>query len=87
MRRIGSPGCARAISGHAATPPTSDMNSRRLIAFPEAKDKASYPPKLARKGVGRSAFAGFEIDDQLELGWLLGHTNLVAARLSPNFGN
>src|SRR5262245_25743920 len=24
--------CARAASGHAATPPTSDMNSRRLTA-------------------------------------------------------
>src|SRR5262245_26781194 len=34
--------CARAISGHAAAPLRSDMNSRRLIASPEAKDSPSY---------------------------------------------
>ena len=28
--------CARAGSGHAAAPTTTDMNSRRLIAAPEA---------------------------------------------------
>src|SRR5262249_29855970 len=36
-------GCAGAASGHAATapPPSKLMNSRRLIAFPEAQDSAS----------------------------------------------
>jgi hypothetical protein len=35
MRRIRSPGCARAASGHAAAPlPKSVMNSRRLMGSP-----------------------------------------------------
>ena len=51
MRRIRSACCARAASGHTAAPPSSVMNSRRLIASPEAQDKASYRLKLAhRKG-------------------------------------
>ena len=42
MRRIRSACCARAASGHvAAAPPIRLMNSRRLIAAPEAQDKAS----------------------------------------------
>src|SRR5262249_31857515 len=32
---------AALASGHAAAPPRSVMNSRRLIASPEAQDKAS----------------------------------------------
>ena len=35
-------GCACVACGHAAAPPRSVMNSRRLIAAPEAKDRASY---------------------------------------------
>src|SRR5262245_8688462 len=31
MRRIRSPCCARAVTGHAAAPPSSDMNSRLLL--------------------------------------------------------
>src|SRR5262249_52485540 len=31
--------CARALSGHVAALPRSVMNSRRLIAFPEAQDQ------------------------------------------------
>ena len=43
MRRICPDCCARKASGQAtAEPPTSVMKSRRLIAFPEAKDKQSY---------------------------------------------
>src|ERR1041384_1858825 len=38
---------ARAVSGHAATPLRSVMNSRRLIAAPEAQDGASYRVKPA----------------------------------------
>jgi hypothetical protein len=34
MRRIRSACCARAASGHIATPPANVMNSRRLIACP-----------------------------------------------------
>jgi hypothetical protein len=38
MRRIASDCCARAASGHAAAPPSSVMNSRRLIgSLPPAK--------------------------------------------------
>jgi hypothetical protein len=32
--------CARAASGHAAAPPRSVMNLRRLIASPGAQDMA-----------------------------------------------
>ena len=39
MRRIRSGCCARAASGHAAAPPSSVMNSRRLIAAPEAQER------------------------------------------------
>src|SRR3974390_149366 len=43
MRRICPDCCACKASGQAtAEPPTSVMKSRRLIAFPEAKDKQSY---------------------------------------------
>ncbi len=42
IRRICAGCCARADSGHvAAAPQRSDMKSRRLIASPEARDKAS----------------------------------------------
>ena len=34
IRRTRSPCCARAATGHAAAPPSSDMNSRRLIHYP-----------------------------------------------------
>ena len=46
IRRMRSPCCALAANGHAAVLPRSLMNSRRLIAPPEAKDKTSYPLKL-----------------------------------------
>ena len=40
--------CARAWRVEAATtPPRSPINSRRLIASPEAQDKVSYPRNLA----------------------------------------
>ena len=40
MRRIRSGCCARAANGHAAAMlPRRVMNSRRLIASPEAQDK------------------------------------------------
>ena len=35
MRRIRSPCCARAASGHAAAPPSSVMNSRRFMPRPQ----------------------------------------------------
>jgi hypothetical protein len=35
MRRIRSRCCARAASGHAAAPPSSVMNARRFIGYPE----------------------------------------------------
>src|SRR3974390_3579015 len=42
IRRICSDCCACKASGHSAPAPTSVMNSRRLMCFPEAKDKQSY---------------------------------------------
>jgi len=42
--------CARAASGHAtAAPPRSVMNSRRLIASPEAEDIAASGKTLPRR--------------------------------------
>src|SRR5262249_25087372 len=38
----GIPGCcARAVSGHAAAPPSSDMNARRLIRSPRRRGRAA----------------------------------------------
>jgi hypothetical protein len=37
-RRIRSPCCAPAVSGHAAAPPSRVMNSRRLMRLPRTKD-------------------------------------------------
>jgi hypothetical protein len=53
MRRIRSPCCPRATSGHvAAAPPTNAMNSRRLIAAPEAQDVDNrIPPTEALEEV------------------------------------
>src|SRR5262249_36489385 len=34
--------CARAASGHAAAPPTSVMNSRRLIVAPRGQNHARH---------------------------------------------
>src|SRR6266481_3654910 len=38
--------CARATSGHAATPPTRPINSRRRMAVPKHQDAAVYLLKL-----------------------------------------
>ena len=40
MRRTPSPCCARAASGHAAAPPSSVMNSRRLTRSPRRRGRA-----------------------------------------------
>ena len=50
MSRIRSPCCARAASGHAAAPPTSVMNSRRLIATPQGSEQAIVAGRLAGSG-------------------------------------
>ena len=43
MRRARSGCCARAVSGHAAAPPRSVMNARRLMgAYPRPKGSADY---------------------------------------------
>ena len=56
MRRIGSACCACAASGHAAAEPAITlMKSRRLIASPEAQDRASYRPNPAHRKGGRYA--------------------------------
>ena len=48
MRRIRSPCCARAASGHAtAAPPRSVMNSRRFIRSPRRRGRAA---SAARRG-------------------------------------
>src|SRR6476660_10637303 len=50
MRRTLSGCCARAASGHrTAAPPKNDMNSRRLIASPDAQ---------TRKGSNSRRFSG-----------------------------
>src|SRR6266403_4814430 len=38
--------CARATTGHAATPPTRPINSRRRMAVPKHQDAAVYLLKL-----------------------------------------
>src|SRR6266481_9563556 len=38
--------CARATTGHAATPPTRPINSRRRMVAPKHQDAAVYPFKL-----------------------------------------
>src|SRR5258707_2803933 len=38
--------CARATTGHAATPPTRPINSRRRVVAPKHQDAAVYPFKL-----------------------------------------
>src|SRR5262249_61068130 len=49
-RRMGASCCGFAASGPAAAaPPSSVMNSRRLIASPEAQDKASNRLRLAHR--------------------------------------
>ena len=57
MRRIRSGCCCACVaSGQvAAAPPKSVMNSRRLIASPEAQDTASYrlKPALGKAASGR----------------------------------
>jgi hypothetical protein len=56
-RRMLSLGCAPATSGTTAALPMSVMNSRRLIASLEAKDRASYRQKPVHwKGPSMSAF-------------------------------
>ena len=48
--------CARAASGHAATPPSTQRNFRRLMFAPCAQDKISYRFKRGRwKGLRMSA--------------------------------
>src|SRR5215469_8502097 len=42
MRRTFSRCCARTASGHAAAPPTSVMNSRRLIVAPRGQNHALH---------------------------------------------
>src|SRR5262245_23740396 len=50
MRRTRSVCCVWAESGQTtAAPPRIVMNSRRRIASPEAKDKASYRLRLAHR--------------------------------------
>jgi hypothetical protein len=39
MRRTRSPCCTRAAKGHAATPPSSAMNSRRIIRSPRRRGR------------------------------------------------
>src|SRR5262245_57169926 len=48
MRRIRSPCCARAASGHAAAPPRSVINARLFMAMPRL---AAAPPTPSRQEV------------------------------------
>src|SRR5262245_41500310 len=52
--------CARVASGHAAAPPSSDMNVRRFIASPSMQDHAQSAFNSAiktKKDVGRNGEA------------------------------
>jgi hypothetical protein len=48
MRRMRSPYCARAASGHAATPPSNVMNSRRfkLALMQSPRRRVAEKPRL-----------------------------------------
>ena len=62
-RRIRSDCCARAASGHAAAaPPSSVMNSRRLIRSPRRRGRAAW------RHVEAERLGGLEIDHQFVLG-------------------
>jgi hypothetical protein len=50
MRRIRSPCCARAASGHAAAPPSSVMKARRFTAqFSRASDRKDSTPRWSNQ--------------------------------------
>ena len=66
-RRTRSTCCARAATGHAAAaPPSSVMNSRR-VSF----DHLVGARRAGWQGFKAKRLGGLEVDDQLELGWLL----------------
>src|SRR5262245_34019274 len=52
--------CARAASGHAAAPPRSVMNERRLIRSPRRRGQARH--REAKE------LCGLQVDDKLEFG-------------------
>ena len=59
MRRIRSPYCARAASGHAAAaPPKSVMKSRRLISAPVLRKSIVSAEPSTLKGVSDSVRYG-----------------------------
>ena len=67
MRRIRSPCCARAASGHAAAaPPSSVMNSRRSHSITSSARASSVGGTVEAERLG-----GLEVDHELELGRLI----------------
>src|SRR5262245_6277100 len=54
-RRIRSACCARAVSGHAAAPPSSVMNSRRLSSGRDVRFIARPPHRTVRAAFPNTA--------------------------------
>src|SRR5262249_33652237 len=50
IRRVCGPCCARTTSGHAATPPTSVVKSRRLIASPGGSGQRHHQTSILKEG-------------------------------------
>src|SRR5262245_59038501 len=79
MRGIRSVCCAPAASGHAAAPPMSVMNSRRLMAA-RSFDHLVGAGEQGRRHFEAESLGGNQIDHQVELGRLF---DWEIARLRP----
>src|SRR5215472_10046948 len=60
--------CARAASGHAAAPPTSVMNSRRLIASPQGSEQSIVAGQTGRLEVDKTALGDVRFGSLTDIG-------------------
>src|SRR6516164_4254185 len=67
MRRMRSLCCARAASGHAAAPPTSVMNSRRLIASPQGSEQGIVAGQTGRLEVDKTALGDVRFGSKADI--------------------